>query len=232
MSKNYKSFSSVAKSRFKGMANELGYEQVSGIVYQKENDGWFEGFSLQASQWGNDFFYINYGVCIPNLWEPFSAEINRENIGGYLLSHRLHNDHNQGFDNGTKEQVEKSASIALEKYKEQAVPWFRDIKGLNDIAERYFDSKNLDKNNIGKHEYFSKLGAANYGLLLFKAGQLNEAKIWLNEADRLYSLPLYSTPDGRWIHEKEKYARLMNPESYQVSQHNTIKKVIQKIECA
>ena len=46
--KDYKSFSSVAKSRFRYMANELGYEQITGITYVKERDGWYETFNLQS----------------------------------------------------------------------------------------------------------------------------------------------------------------------------------------
>lgn len=231
MAKDYKSFSSVAKSRFRGMAKELGYEQLTGIVYVKPRDGWYEGFSLQASSYGNDFFYINYGVCVPNSWAPFDSDVDLKNCG-YTLSRRLHDDHNQGFPNGSKLQVEQSAVLALNRYREQAVPWFNEIRGLNDIAERFFQSTNLDKEKLGNHDYFMGLSAANYGLYLFLAEQFDEALKWLKEAERLYSLPLFCTRDGRFVHEKEKYARVHKPEDYEIEQLDTIRRVIGHIEKA
>ena len=190
------------------MAQELGYEQVSGINYLKEQDGWFEGFSLQASSYGNDFFYINYGVSVPNIWEPFENVIDKKQMG-YLLSQRLHNDFEQGFPNNTKEQVEISAEFALVKYKEQAIPWFKLINDLNDITENFFSSTNLDKNKLGKHDVYLGLKAATYGLLLFKIGNIQECKNWLLEADRLYSqdkeLADYEIEQHKTIHKIMKY---------------------------
>jgi len=229
MAKDYKSFSSVAKSRFRGMAKALGYEQVTGIVYIKPKNGWYEGFSLQASSYGNDFFYINYGVMVPDLWTPFDKPKELKNCG-YTLGRRLQNDHRSGFPNGTKLQVEESAELALSLYKEQAIPWFSSINGLSDITERFFQSTNLDREQLGKHDYFMSLSAANYGLHLFKSNQLEEALVWLKEAERLYSLPLFCTRDGRFVHEREKYSRIHKPEAYEVAQLQTIRKVIAFLE--
>ncbi|WP_158278791.1 DUF4304 domain-containing protein [Leucothrix arctica] len=212
MTKDYKSFSSVSKSRFRKMAKELGYEQLSGINYIKQRDGWFEGFSLQASSYGNDFFYINYGISVPNLWEPFDEEINLKNLG-YSLSHRLHHNSGQGFPNGTKVQIEESVDLAIEKYMEQASPWFNKINGLTDITEMYFNSTDLEENKLGEHDSFLCLKAANYGLFLFKSGDLENSLVWLKEAGRLYS--------------EEEYL-----EDYEIDQKNTINNVIKVIKSA
>ncbi len=123
MAKDYKSFSQIAKTRFRGMAKELGYEQITGICYFKQRDGWYEGFFLQASQWGNDSFYINYGISVPNLWNPFETNVDLKNAA-LCLSMRLDNDGSDSFSNASKEKVAESAVIALQKYKEQALPWF------------------------------------------------------------------------------------------------------------
>ena len=76
------------------------------------------------------------------------------------------------------------------------------------------------------------LSAANYGLYLFLAEQFDEALKWLKEAERLYSLPLFCTRDGRFVHEKEKYARIQKPEDYEIEQLDTIRRVISHIEKA
>ena len=225
MTKDYKSFSSVAKSRFRGMAKKLGYEQVTGIIYVKEREGWYEGFSLQASAYGNDFFYINYGIIVPNLDAPFKEEIDIRNEG-YILSSRLHNGYEGCFPNSTKTEVEESARIALQRYQEQAVPWFSAINGLKDIAAMYFDTTNLDLSKLGEHPYGSQYQAAGYGELLWLAGEKQQAIEWLKEAERLMSLPVYFTRDGRLVHEREKYARIMKKDKYDVKSLNEIRQLI------
>ncbi|WP_290524929.1 DUF4304 domain-containing protein [Alcanivorax sp.] len=226
---DYSSFSSVAKSRFRPVAKELGFEQVSGTIYQRKRNDWIEGFNLQASS-GNTFFYVNYGVIIPNLWEPFKTEIDSESLGGYTLHRRLNSGKGSGFDRATKDQVKQSAELVLRKFKEQAEPWFSSISDMRDIAERDLLSSGIKKSDIGKLNYFQQLGVASYGFLLAKAGDAENALKWLLEADRLFSLPLYSAKDGRWVHEKEKGARLMKPQDYEVEQHQQIKAAIQELK--
>jgi len=229
MTKDYSSFSSIAKPRFRGMTKELGYTQITGTIYIKQNEDWFEGFELQTSSWGNDFFYINYGIGVPNLWKPFEMEVDWK-CEGYWLSRRLKNDYDQGFPNATKDQVQESANLALRLFQEQALPWLASVKGIYDIAERYFDSTNLKKDMLGKHNYFDGLSAANYGLFQFKAGNFETALDWLKEAERLYSLPLFTTREGRWAHKREKYSRIVKPEDYEVEQLEIIKNIIAYIE--
>lgn len=231
MAKNYSSFSSIAKTRFKNMAKELGYEQITGTCYIKHHDGWFEGFGLQASQWGNDFFYINYGVGVPNVWNPLEPESKIDyGCEGYWLGFRLLNDTGETYPNSTKDEVKQSAELALKLYQEQAVPWFSEIKGMEDIAERYFFARKLTKEDLTNHSCTDGLGAANYGLFLFKLGKLNESLNWLKEAERVYSLPVYFTRDGRVVHEREKYARIAKLDDYEIKQLKTIKQVIAHIE--
>ncbi len=194
------------------MAQELGYEQITGTNYLKGRDGWFEGFSLQASSYGNDFFFINYGVAVPNLWEPFDKEVEKENLG-YQISNRLHDNHDQGFYSRTKDEIERSAETALLRYREQAVPWFESIKGLMDVAERYYEYKSLDNSKLGQYTPTQSLGVANYGLLLFKAGNLPNALEWLSEAERLYSLD-------------------EDLEDYEIEQQETIRNVIKLSQSA
>ena len=229
MAKDYKSFSSAAKSRFRRMAEELGYEQLTGIAYVKSRGDWYEGFGLQASSYGNDFFYINYGVMVPNLWPPFKGAVDLK-CAGYILSARLHDDYAQGFSNATKDEIVKSADVALERYKEQAIPWLSEISDMHDIAEKYFERTHLKKDNLGTHEYGLQLHAANYALLLRLAGRVEDSLKWLAEAERLMALPVYFTRDGRVVHVREKYARICKPEKYEIERHDNIKTLIGQLK--
>ena len=231
MPKDYKSFSSAAKSRFRGMAKELGYEQLTGVVYVKDRGNWFEGFSLQASSYGNDIFYINYGVIVPNQWPPFSDNFDLKSAS-YVLSDRLHDDYSQGFSNAMKDEITNSAATALERYGEQAIPWFNQMEGMPSIAERYFERTNLEKNKLGEHAYGLQLSAANYGLLLRLSGQSKESLRWLSEAVRLMALPVYLTRDDRLVHVREKYSRICKPEAYEIEQYENIMALIEQIKNA
>jgi len=123
VAKDYKSFSSAAKPRFRAMANDLGYKQITGIVYVKERDGWYETFNLQLSQ-GNSFFYLNYGVIVPSIF-PASREELRDS--GWNLGNRLSPEGSGAFSAGNKKQMEESAAQALELYKKEVVPWFESL---------------------------------------------------------------------------------------------------------
>ncbi len=122
--KDYKSFSSAAKSRFRVMAKELGYQQITGITYVKEREGWYETFNLQSSQYSNPFFYFNYGVILPKKF-PMTREELRDS--GWKLGGRLCPDGSNSFPAGNKKQIEESAILALELYKEKVVPWFESL---------------------------------------------------------------------------------------------------------
>jgi len=106
------------------MAKELGYEQITGITYTKERDGWYETYNLQFSQYGNPFFYFNYGVILPEKF-PMTREELRDS--GWILGNRLCPENSNSFPAGNKKQIEESAALALELYKEKAVPWFESL---------------------------------------------------------------------------------------------------------
>jgi len=122
--KDYKSFSAAARSRFRFMAKALGYEQITGIVYVKEREGWYETFNLQYSQYGNPFFYLNYGVIVPDQF-PMTREELRDS--GWHLGGRLSPPESNSFAAGNKKQIEESAELALELYQKKVVPWFESL---------------------------------------------------------------------------------------------------------
>ena len=124
MEKDYKSFSAAAKSRFREMATNLGYEQITGVTYTKERDGWYETFNLQYSSYGNPFFYINYGVILPKTF-PASREELKDS--GWHLGQRLRYKGEGAFPSGTKKEIETSPDYALEAYSKEASPWFNKL---------------------------------------------------------------------------------------------------------
>ncbi len=226
MAKDYRSFASIAKTRFRNMAQTLGYEQVTGVFYTRQNNDWYESFSLQASSYGNDFFYFNYGIQIPRLWPPFDQEYELKNAG-YIIARRLSHADDQGFGNATRAEVEQSAELALQCFREQALPWFAGFGCIKDIAEAYFHSVNLEKDGLGTHPPEAALSAANYGLLLRLAGEGKTAINWLKEAERLLSLPLYATRDGRIVHTREPQSRIMKPDTEDLETLALIRAAIQ-----
>jgi hypothetical protein len=116
------------------MAVELGYDQLTGILYAKPQDQWYEVFSLQASTWGNPFFYLNYGVIVP---EKIPTE--RESlIGvGWRKMRRLRFGDRGAFPCATKAEIEESARYALEEYKKVACPWFEQLT-MDEVEDGLF----------------------------------------------------------------------------------------------
>lgn len=121
--RDYSSFSAAAKPRFSTMARELGYEQITGLIYVKEREGWYELFYLQASSWGNPFFYLNYGVIYPDHFPLTKEELKSH---GWILAKRL--EHPAGaFPCASRAEIDESAAYAHEEYKRTAVPWFNSL---------------------------------------------------------------------------------------------------------
>lgn len=216
-SRDYSSFSSAARSRFKPVADALGYEQLSGVLYAKPREGWHEVFQLQAASHGNTFFYVNYGIAVPNLCPVSEPEDLQQS--GLLLWDRLRNsDDTGGFGSETKDEITDSANRVLQQYKTLALPWFVERSSWDAIAAEYYRTNPIDEDEIGSHfvDFGADFRAAIYAYLLLKAGRHVDAKRWLLEAQRMMSLPTYYTRDGRTVHTKEKFARLKKPEPYEV----------------
>ena len=221
--RDYSSFSSTAKSRFRHVAKAVGFEQITGILCAKKKDGWHEIFALQASQYGSETFYVNFGICVPQLCP--AAELRDIKDCGLLLSERLRNiDDTGGFDANSKAEMEENAERVLVQLQKVAIPWFAQRSSWTDISAKYYEREPIEEEKIGFHSitYGADFRSATYGYLLLKAGRIADARRWLMEAKRLMSLPVYYTRDGRTVHEKEKFARLQKPEPHQVEWLNNV----------
>jgi len=232
MSRDYSSFSTAVKSRFRPVANALGYEQLSPVVYAKARNGWYETFNLQASS-GSDFFYVNYGITIPNLC-PVGEDQSILTCGQLIWNRLSDSDGTGGFPRGTTKEIEASATRIIEQYDKKAIPWFETLCSWDAIAAEYLRVNPISESQVGSHS--SRFGegprSATYAYLLLKSGRVDDAHRWLTEAERILSLPEYITRDGRLVHEKEKHARLQKPEEYQVQTLQNVRATLQLLNGA
>lgn len=206
--RDYKSFSSAAKSRFRCLTKELGYEQISGILYAKNCGEWMQVIGLQASSYGNPFFYVNYGIGIPQLWPNEEPKPIKEL--GLVIANRLGCNGEGAFPCGSKLEIEQSAQQLVIEYQKQALPWLKTLCSWDAIANAYFKTTSLKPSKLGSHryDYGEHNRAAYYGRMLMKAGDLSNALIWLNEAKRILLQTRYITRSGCTVYEPQKNAKL------------------------
>ncbi len=109
MVRDYSNFSALSKRCFSPIAQELGYEQVSGTEFFKKHAcGWYESFNLQIAGHGSDFFYVNFGIAVPDLC-PAAPATPIQNIGLLLCSRLRDADNTGGFARDNKAVVFDSA---------------------------------------------------------------------------------------------------------------------------
>lgn len=228
--RDYTRFATAAKSRFRSVAVELGFAQVSGILYVRERVGWYEVFNLQASRYGSDSFYVNIGIAVPQLCpaaEPLSIQ-----DCGLLLSDRLQNtDQTGAYKSDTLAEITDSAERVKTQMKALAFPWFAKLCSWDAIAAEYYRVNPIEEDRIGTHSvvYGADFRSAIYGCLLYKSGRQADALRWLQEARRLLCLPVYFTRDGRTVHEPEHHARLQKPEPFEVKQLEMVEATLRLI---
>jgi tetratricopeptide (TPR) repeat protein len=231
MGQDYKSFSGVAGTRFKGMAKRLSFLEVSKTFWAKQNNDIYFVYCLQKSS-GNDFFYINYGIGIPYLWSP-EKDMDHKAITGWRFGQRLHDDHRQGFDCTTKVEIEESAKLAEKLFTEQAIPWFEQFQSLEDCASLYFTRDIVTEENIGKEENDNSIDAMNYAFFYYHLGNFEKACLWFQEAHRILSLPEYFHTEGnvtRVVRERPKGARTYKPDSEILGKLETTENMLKIIE--
>ena len=229
--RDYASFTTAAKPRFRHVAKELGFEQLTGVFYAKQRDGWYEVMGLQASQYGSDMFYVNYGIAVPHLCPV--AEPKKLDETGLLLSNRLRDvDDTGAFASESKAAIEASADRVLSQFRLLASPWFAEFGTWDAIATEYYRTNPIEEEKLGSHSvvYGADFRSAIYACLLYRAGRVADARRWLLEAKRLLSLPVYYACDGRTVHEPEKNARLQKPEPHLVQWLQDVERMLAHID--
>lgn len=228
--RDYGSFAKASQKMLGPLVAPYGYEHVGHGFFARRKNNWLEGFGLQQTQYGDGSFCINMGIDVPSLdarWlTPASGQYS------LLISFRLSE---RGVDQGDcwlpaadKEELAQSLT-ELASWLPQVEPWFAQLKTMSDVARLYQSRTNLVE--IGKNPWHLQLSAANYGFLLAEAGESAAALLWLREAERLMSLPVYYAPGGTgMVHEKVKGARLQKPTGDEIHQLEAVRASLRGLE--
>ena len=184
--RDYRSFSSIAQTRFKPVARALGYGQASGNLYVRAHPvGWYEAFALHTGWSGGDYFSVYCGVLTRQL-VPWQAELSWQETG-FILNRSLYN-HNGavGFLRRTRADISDSAQAVLQRYPQQAQPWLDGFQSWDDIAAEYrrIYTHEVAADRLGTAAEFkyNELKLSGYAHLLWRAGRHEEARFWLQQA--------------------------------------------------
>ncbi len=230
---DYASFASAAKSRFRHVAAELGFEQRSGVFYVRAREGWYETFDLQAAGHGNPFFYVNFGIAVPSL-APGAPPVALADAGLLLWERLRDTDETGGFGRESKDAIADSADRVLTQFRKHAAPWFAERNSWEAIAAEYYRVNPIDEEKIGQHEitFGADRRSATYGFLLLKAGRIDDARRWLGEAKRMLCLPCYLTRGGNFVHAKEPHAMLVKREPQDEALLRDVETAIRRVTSA
>lgn len=221
--RDYGSFAKASRKILAPLVSPYGYEDLGEGFFARRKNRWMEGFGLQQTQYGDGSFCINMGIDVPALdtrWRrPDTAP------RGLLIHFRLSE---RGVDQGdcwlpadNKEELNQSL-VRLASWLPLVEPWFARLASLSDVAQLYRSRTNLVE--LGQTPWHLQLQAANYGFLLAEAGEDASAKQWLEEAERLMSLPVYHAPGwAHMLHEKVKGARLQKTTPDEIRQLEAVR---------
>lgn len=184
--RDYRSFSSIAQTRFKPVAQALGYEQAAGNLYARAHPaGWYEAFTLHTGWSGGDYFSVYYGLVTRQLL-PWQAELSWRETA-FILNRSLHN-HNGavGFLRRSRADISDSAQALLQLYPQQAQPWLDGFHSWDDIAAEYrrtyIHEVAAEQRGTAAEFKHNELMLSGYGHLLWRAGRYEEARFWLQRA--------------------------------------------------
>lgn len=209
--RDYGSFSKASRKILAPLVRQYGYEPHDGGGFARRRHQWLEGFRLQQSQYGDGSFCINMGISVPGLavrWQMPKGD-DQSFIVGSRLSEMGLDGRDRWLPGSNNDELVRSLDDVA-SWLGHVEPWFAQFQSLDDVARVYRGTTNLTE--IGHNAWHLQIMAANYGFLLAEANANDEARRWLEEAERLMSLPVYFAPHGPGMfHEKVKGARLQKP---------------------
>lgn len=186
--RDYRHFSTVAKTAFAKVARPLGYTPAGSTLFVRPHPaGWHEAFWLDSGWSGGDTFAIGYGIIAADITP---ARTLRE--APLLLDEPLRNAAGaRAFSRASRAQIAQSAEAFARLYPQQAVPWFDRFRHWQDIVCEFARRRSqwLDETRLGDTDTFSGVPTL-YGLLLARAGDNASARRWLVASQRqLHALP-------------------------------------------
>ena len=228
--RDYGNFSKASPKIMAALVAPLGYTDLGRGFFGRPKDGWVEGFFLQQTQYGDGSFCINIGIAVPALYERWLTPA--ESPSALLLSARLSA---SGVDGGdcwlpAADKTELAHSLAqVASWLPLVEPWFAQFRTRADVAQEYRRRSHLVE--PGRNAWAVQVAAANYGFLLAEAGVHAEARTWLQEAERLMSLPVYFGPGAAGMrHDKVKGARLQKPTQDELRQLQAVRSSLQALD--
>ncbi len=227
--RDYGSFAKATRRLLPPLVAPHGYADDGRGLFVRDRGQWLEAFALQQTQYGDGSFCINMGIVVPG---TAARWLNPESTGfdlGFRLSER-------GVDQGdawlpAADRVQLDASLGtLASWLPGVDPWFAQFRTMADIAREYLERRPALK-PPGENGWMATLTVANYGFLLAEAGDVQAARTWLREAERLMSLPMYTAKGWAGVmHEKVKGARLMKPTPDEIRQLEAVRASLRGLE--
>jgi len=227
MGQDYKSFSGVANTRFKGMAKRLNFVEGSKNWWSKLSNDIYHTYFLNKSH-GNNFFYVDYGIGIPYLMSH-QKTLDHTLINGVLLDNRLLNDGRSGFKCDTKKDIEESAERTEVFFKDQALPWFSQFQSLEDVAKLILSDTVIENGPIETKRNYTSLNAMQYAFFYYHLENYEMSKEWFLEAHRMLSLPKYFLKEGnvqKLVHERPKGAREYKPDEFTIENLKKVEEML------
>ncbi len=227
--RDYGSFAKASRKILAPWVQSHGYEPNEHGVFMRRKGAWLEGFALQQTQYGDGSFCINMGIAVPALGKRWLEDEAADT--GFIIHFRLSEHGAEGGDCWLPAAGKEQLTHSLERvasWLPLVEPWFAQFTCMADVARAYRDRSNLPV--PGKDEWHLQITSANYGFLLAEAGEQDEARKWLAEAEYLMSLPVYYA--AGWpgvLHKKVKGARLQKPSADEVRQLQAVRASLQAL---
>ena len=178
---DYGSFSKAGPRLLRPVLEELQFHLLKGCAFGRERFGWVDGVVLQQSAHGSGDFCVDVGIHVPALQDHWMTEPGERSFGLSIWGRLGSDGVNDGGWYPAANKAELEASIEkIASYIPLAEAWFKKFKSLRDIASEY--KKRSDLTHVREDEHLSTIAIINYGFLLLIAGDIDEARKWLEIA--------------------------------------------------
>jgi len=148
--RDYKSFASVAKVRFRPMTEALGFEQTTGTCYYRPRGKTFDYILLETSRHGGNGFDIYYGIRRSQQEHTLLGAFGRKLIRPQGKPGK--------FNRFTKEDIRKSVVEAHHLFLEQAEPFLLQfVSRVDEQGQVVIDPLESASTQQKSHSFISKM---------------------------------------------------------------------------
>lgn len=190
--RDYGSFSKAAEKHFGKLIAPLGWKSCGGVKFHRAQGPIEHAMFLQQTQWGGGEFSITAGIYVPQLDALWNCGPSFGPLFGGRLPELGLGGCEPWLPASNKSELLRSFEVFAD-YLPQTESWFQQFKTLADIAEGYVRTTELLDHPIDEVPWAQQRMAANYGFLLYLAGQPRDSCRWLELALKLMHQPVYYT---------------------------------------